>query len=317
MKPARIALVCLLVAAAAPATVSAQPSARDREAAADAYDRGTAAYLADDFEHAAQWFETAHRLAPAAAALVQAVRSHQRAGNATRAATLALRLEELYPDDPAAARTAAAALESAGDLVRVDVECDEECSLEVGGAIVGARSFFITPGEAHEVVASFETGNRTETVEGAAGETRSLRFEAPEAAAPDPSTTDLGPATPGDEEPGGGGVPLGVTIASIGVTAALGGVLIWSGVDTLDGVPAYEAAPTAEGLADGRAREERTNWLIAGTSVAAALSAALLIFTDFGGEDEPSTEPAEGEVSAEALLGIQPGGVVAGLRGRY
>lgn len=317
MSPTRSVFLCLVVAAVvAPAVSHAQVSARDRESAAQAYDRGTAAYLAEDYERAAQWFETANRLAPAPAALVQAVRSHSRAGNATRAATLALQLQALYADDQAASRTAASALSRAGTFLRVDVDCDRECTIEAGGAIMGHTSFFLTPGEDHEIVASFGSGSRRETVSGAAGQTLSLQFEAPEEQQPDPVATEGPTPTVETSDSGGGGVPLGVTIASFVVTAGLGGVLIWSGVDTLDGVPAYEADPTTAGLADGRSREERTNWLIAGTSVAGALTAILLIFTDWG-SDDGSADAAEAEVEVEAMLEVQPMGLLVGARGSF
>jgi len=317
--------VCLLLAVGTAAsvwspaiTVAAQEiSARDRQSAAEAYDRGTSAYLSEDFARAAQWFETAHRLAPAAAALVQAVRSHERAGNALRAASLALQLEALYPDDRAARRAARSALEGAEGYLRVEVECDG-CTLEVDGAIVSYPRFFVEAGAEHAVVASFESGNRREVVSGEAGETRSLRFDAPPP--PDAPTTDEPAATAVDAEPaqtatpqasGGGGVPVAVTVTAMILTAGLGGVLIWSGVDALDGVPAYEANPTVEGLADGRAREERTNWLIAGTAVAGAATVVLMLLTDWGGGGGEATE-----AEVEPTVAFSPEGVMLGLRGR-
>ena len=73
-----------------------------RQAAAEAYDQGTAAYLAGDYAKAAEWFETANRLSPAAPALIQAARAHSKPANLPRAATLALRLTHEYPNEPAA-----------------------------------------------------------------------------------------------------------------------------------------------------------------------------------------------------------------------
>lgn len=313
--------LCLgLVAAAAlvtPLDAAAQPSARDRASAARAYDRGTAAFLAEDFGAAARWFETAHRLAPAAAALVQAVRSHLRAGNDLRAATLALSLQDLYPDNEAAQRTANEALQDAGTYVRVEVDCDD-CALEVDGALVGRDSFFVEPGSSHTVVAAFDEGNRTQDVSGEAGQTVQLSFERPDGqiASGDGGSSsvpsgDGGEPTVDEGEGGGDGVPLAVSIVALVITAGLGGVTIWSGIDTLDGVPAYEENPTVEGLEDGRSREARTNWLIAGTSVAAAATLVLFLFTDYGagGDDE--------EPSVEALLDIQADRGVVGLRGRF
>jgi hypothetical protein len=289
-------------------------SARDRQSAAEAYDRGTAAYLSRDYERAAQWFETAHRLAPAPAALIQAVRAHERAGSALRTASLGLQLQALYPEDAGAQRAAERALRNARRFVRVDVECTE-CTVQVDGSVVDHTSFFVAPGEPHVVEAAFPTGARTETVEGAAGTQHALRFDAPPPPEVVPEPVEVTPPDPIVVEPpvtsgGGGGVPLAVTITSLVIAAGLGGVLVWSGVDTLDGVPAYEMMPTPEGLADGRSREERTNWLIAGTSAAAALTLVLAIFTDWGGG-----EASEARVE-RALIGIDRDGVVLGVGGR-
>lgn len=316
--------VCLTVALVWLAAASAHGqdvSAQDQRAAAEAYDRGTAAYIAREYDRAAHWFETAHRLAPAAAALVQAVRSHERGDNDLRAATLALRLEALYPDDRAARRTARRALRGSERWLRVAIEC-EACSVQLDGALLEHPEVFVEPDAEHRVVASFETGDRSETFQGPAGETRTLTFEAPPPPEPEP-VADLAPGAtddpasdPTDAAPaagGGGGVPVWVTITGLVVTAGLGGVLIWSGVDTLDGVPAYEANPTEAGLADGRSREERTNWLIGGTALAGATTLVLMIFTDWSGGG--GAEPADDEV--QVLFDIQGDGVRAGLTGRF
>nr|MDQ3036002.1 hypothetical protein [Myxococcota bacterium] len=76
-------------AADAPPIPAAEPTAQERQAAADAFDRGTRAFLARDYPRAGQWFETAYRMAPAAVALIGAVRAYERGGNVQRAATLA------------------------------------------------------------------------------------------------------------------------------------------------------------------------------------------------------------------------------------
>jgi hypothetical protein len=311
----------VLLAPTPPSARAQDVSARERQSAAEAYDRGTAAYLSRDYESAAHWFETAHRLAPAAAALVQAVRAYERAGNDLRAATLGLRLEALYPDDRAAERTARRALRDASRIFRVDVEC-EGCTVQLDGAVMEHPSFFVEPDTDHAVEAAFDTGSRRETVRGAAGEQRTLRFEAPPPPPPEviaqedetdePSSVVRAPDAETPVASSSNVVPLGVTIAAIVATAALGGVLIWSGVDTLDGVPAYEANPTPEALADGQSREARTNWLIAGTSVLAATTLVLMIFTDWASGGAP---PTEQQISFGVSLDASGG--MAGLRGRF
>ncbi len=103
---------------------------RERQAAAEAFDRGTTAYLAEDFGTAARWFEMANNLAPAAPALLQAIRAYQRAGNDLRAATLALRLVERFPDAGTSVDQAQHALDEVrGRFFLVEVACDEECAV--------------------------------------------------------------------------------------------------------------------------------------------------------------------------------------------
>lgn len=304
------ALACLLVATlvqpAPCAAQAAEPTAEERQAAADAYDRGTRAYLAEDFARAAQWFETAHRMAPASAALVQAVRSYERAGETRRAATLALRLAALYPDDAGAAQQAERTLASASEFVLVNVVCETSCSVELDGTLMEHPSFYVDPSSAHEVRATFETGPVTQSFDaGDAGSTRSLDFSAPEAQVvvdepPPPETT---------PSEGSGGLSPAVAITGLVLTAGAGGVLIWSGVDALDGVPAYEAMPTDERLAEGQTRELRTNILIGVTAGLGAATVILMVFTDWDGDGESSATDDD-EPVAVSVVPTQGGGAL-------
>jgi hypothetical protein len=319
----------------------AEPTAQQRAAAAEAYDRGTAAYLARDYESAARWFETAQRMAPAAPALMQAARAHDRAGNALRAATLALRLQQQYPNDRQAARVATE-LVTAGQrqYVRVDVRC-EGCTVDLDGTLQEWPSFFVEPGREHVVIAHFETGDVQETVSGAAGERRELRFEAPpRVEAPDDGgsvgpngwpaqafrrrgAAGAGPAGDGDagaargrgdgegagegrRDGGGGGLPPAVFLVSAGATVVAGGLLLWSGLDTLAGVADYEAMPTQEALDAGQAKELRTNILIGVTGAFGAATVAFLLLTNWGGDEAPPARAAVVPVEGGAV------GVVGG-----
>lgn len=287
-------------------------SAADRRAAAEAYDRGSAAYLERQWGQAARYFEMADRLAPSPAALVQAVRAHQRAGNDIEAANLALRLEARHPDERAASRTAASVLREAEQrFVRVDVQCDG-CSLQIDRAVIDQTSFFVEPRVTHTLTASFETGDVQQTVEGTAGSRQELSFEAPPAPAPSTEPA-AGPTPPPDTAPpasdGGGGLSPVWVVAGGVVTLGLAGALTWSGLDALDGVDGYEADPTQERLEEGQAKERRTNVLIGATAGAAAVTLLLAALTDWGGSGE--TDP-----TIQASAGVVPGGVIAVLGGR-
>jgi len=294
---------------ATPPSSSGQPTAADRQAAGQSYDRATAAYLARDYPRAATLFETAYRLAPASAPLLQAVRAHERAGNALRAATLALRLQAFYGGDEAARRQAETTLAAtSSQFVRIDVTCASACTMELDGQLQEHSSFFASPGAPHTVRASFETGSVERAVTGTAGSTEAVAFEAPPPAIV--VATGDGAGTQGGvgggegageastTTSGGGGLsPIGFGIA-LALTAGAGGTLIWSGVDTLDGVSAYNAAPTVEGLRDGQSRELRTNILIGVTGALAITTVVLAVLTDWDGEgSSESAAPVQASVA--------------------
>jgi hypothetical protein len=255
------------------------PTAAERHAAAEAYDRATSAWLAEQYERAAQLFETAHRLAPSSAALVQATRAHVRAGNDLRAATLALRLLARYPDAPHAERVASEVLDDAEQrFTKVRVTCDG-CTVDLDGTLQAHPEFFVAPGTTHRVTASFPSGDRTRQVEGDPGEQLLLAFDPP----PTAPAVRGGPVSP--ELGRGQGLrvlPRWAGVAALASTAVLGGVTLWSGVDTLAGVDDYEAMPTRERLDEGQRKERRTNWLIGSTAAAGAVSVVLAaFFTDW------------------------------------
>jgi len=291
--------------------------ARQRQAAAEAYDQGTAAYVARDYEKAAQWFETANRLSPAAPALIQSTRSHYKAGNSPRAATLALQLTMTYASEPTALEVGETLLnELASSLLRVDVEC-EGCSLDVDGTLQEFKSFYLPPQTAHTVTASFEHGERTSEVSGAAGESKTLTFTAPPRA---PDVVD--PPDTGDDDDDGRAIlgddgqprdaarkplPPIVTFIGAGVTGALLIGSIISTVDVFSRADEYETAadeanaacsaerpdcPTLYNranklLVDGEPKEMRTTILWVATGVVGAATAIIAItLTDWAGSDD-------------------------------
>jgi hypothetical protein len=322
---ARAAAVALALVAALPASVLSQasePTAADRQAAGQAYDRATAAYLAHDYARAATLFETAYRLAPASASLLQAVRAHERAGNGLRAATLALRLQAFYGSDAAAARQADTTLAAtSAQFLRIDVTCNGTCTLELDGVLQEHTSFFAAPGAEHTVRATFDTGPTERGVNGAAGATEAVSFDAPAAAlATGGDETNGEPEHDGGTDTGsspsngsGAGLSPIAFVIAVGATAVAGGVLTWSGIDALDGVPAYRDMPTMERLRDGQSRELRTNILIGVTGALALTSLILAIFTDWDGEPESADE----STSPQVALFVSPDAAMLMLGGRF
>lgn len=315
----------------------AQPDsddAEDRQAAAEAYDRGTAAYLRGEYQEAGQWFETANRMSPAAPALMQAVRAHRNAGNEARAATLALRLSERYGDEEAVAEYAQGVLSELADkFVRIDVTC-EGCRLDLDGTLQEFHSFYLEPDSNHTLEAHFETGRRSTEIYGVAGESQSIEFEAP------PPPVAPRPTSPGiDDTPGSGEPPIDrerkpleplYTYVGAGVTGVLllGSVL--STIDMNSGVSDFEDAAMDATLAcdadapncdelfndaqdkldEGESKETRSTVLWVATGVAAVGTAVIALFL---------TEWSPDEGGDDVAFGVAPtrGGVLAEVEGRF
>ncbi len=301
------ALACLCALALWSCPASAQEEAAggvgtvpSTAAAAEAYDRGSAFYLNGDFARAAEWFETAYRLAPAPPALMQALRAQVRAGQRLRAANLALRLGGLHGDNPEARALADEVIaETAAEFVRLDVDC-AECQLEIEERIWSYPAAFLAPATDHHVIVSRGDDRERHTVSGEAGQ-RIVLGAPPPSPAPTPVEPPSEPSVepvvegPPAEPPSVGvprpepsaGIPAWLFGVSAGLTVASGAVLLWSGLDTLAGVDDFNRMPTRPAFEAGEAREARTNVLIGTTVGLGVLSVVLAILTDWGGGTEP------------------------------
>lgn len=277
-----------------------ETSLQERNAAAEAYDKATAAYLATDYAEAAKWFETANRLAHAKAALAGAIRSHDRAGNKQRAASLALQLESEAEFGPLL-------VWGRSTLGWVRVTCDSKCSIEVDGTLEDLRTFFVTPGS-HAVVAGFDTGEQDETFEIEAGASKELTFIAPEYIPEEWKTVMV-------EE----GLPNWLGFSMVGLSAVTTGFFVWSLLDTLDSSSTYQKDPTTLRLNDGRDREMRS-WILLGASVAMIASTTLLAFhVDWDGPEEQRVRVSSfGNVRRLQMnVGLQDNGLSLNLGGRF
>ena len=303
--------------------VASAQDAQQRQGAADAYDRGSAAFLAEDYAAAGRWFETANRLAPAAPALLQAIRAHSRAGDDVRAGTLALRLMDTYEGE-AAVEARGLVRELSPSLLRVDVVCSE-CAVQVDGSVALHDSFFVSPDEDHNVVLGFSTGDVERTVTGAAGERLPVTASAP-IAMPNQRIEDDGNgsgnafergSSSAEAEASGGGVSPALFVTSLVLTLGSAAALAWSGIDTKNDAAVYERVVREENLvrarellAAGQKEELRTNILIGVTSGLAVLTIVFAIVTDWeGDEDEDPTSvtlrPTLGGGVNHGSLGLQ------------
>jgi len=300
--------------------------------AADEFEAGRRAFRARDFESAALHFENADRLVPNPDTLRSAIRARRDAKQNDRAATLAAVALSRYPDD-AKLRGYAQKLISSVEkqLHKVEVHCTPECSVALNNRItpysrVEEATLYVSPGQ-HSVVAGW-SANRTEMREvvATAGTTTVLDLVAPEE--PEPVVAEASeekPEPPAEPvrvviEPARGGLPPAVFWAGAGLTVALGGVSIWSGLDTQSnpGPDRVRSECAGRGTScaayqDGLSRQRRTNALLIATGVTGVATAVVGLFaTDWG---SGSKDAEVGRVIAPTVaLGD---GVSVGAAGRF
>lgn len=294
--------VALLVCSVPTVLAEGEPSAQQKRAAAEAYDRGTSAWLAGQYEQAARWFETAHRLAPSAPALLQALRAYVQANQPLRAANTAIRLQASYSEDARAQKESQDALRDAERrYTLIEVSC-AACSIGVDGAVEEHLTFFVEPEVEHEIVAEFETGSKQETVKGSAGQRIELEFEPPPAPPAVASSADadgrsltLAGSTGSSRDERWKLSPVVPIVLGV-LTAGAAGVFTWSALDTMSENREWKRNPTREGYEEGRDLERRTNLLLGAAAGLGALTIAATLLATVGvaksGEREPSSVQA-------------------------
>jgi hypothetical protein len=331
------AFSCALVALAFGCVLTSSPWARaqDVSSAANAFARGQKAEIAGDNEGAAELYELADSIAPAPEALRSALKARKAAGQLATAAVHAEALLERYPDDKKSADFAKATIEEAlKRFARYHVRCvPTECNLVVDGAAVSTEDkpvhvIYLDPGN-HELRATFGTRQTdAKATEGVLGETQSLTFEAPpEKKAPAPAESSAAPGSagavmspPADLGASSRGLPPWVFVTSAVVTAGIGGVAIWSGLDVLDAHESYDGKETRRAYNDGKDKEKRTNWLIGGTAVAGAATIVIAAFTNWKGErhatgSQGAARSAKVSLRPNASLGVHAAAL--GLEGSF
>ncbi len=284
--------------------------------AAEEFDLGVASFKAKQFEEAAQHFEAADEAVPGIKSLRLAIRARTEAGNGWRAATLAAQAMDRYPNDADTTKLAKETIDLYASLLhKVKVSCASPCVIAVGSrAVHGAATtrwvVYVEPGKT-SLAASFfgNTSAKPRSFEAAAGGSSDFRFEPPEpsktvvppagtssAVAPTASGSS-GDAPPLTESSKSKGIHPAFFGVGLGLTAAAGGVLAWSGVDTLQnpGQEAVRKECAGKGTDCalyklGLENQLRTNILIGATAGMGAVTVLLAIFTRWsGGKEAPKT----------------------------
>ena len=325
---------------------ASDPTPAQVRTAAEAFDRGREAYKSEEYVEAAEQFESADANAPSAAALELAIRARDKAGQLDRAATLAALALVRHPDDANIQKVAPGIVQKAkSELFELDIKCDDPCDVTVAGKIAPGRrstdrTVFVGPGK-YAVRAGW-SGDRSlsKQVEASKGASGSLDFQAPAEAAPASPDGNAGTPPPAstdktaDEgvQPKSGALPPAVFLVGVGLTAVLGGITIWSGLDTQNNPGPNKVRAECMMMASdcnslyqqGVDKQHRTNILIgatAGVGVASAVIGAF--FTDWGSKKK--SEPAPDAAEAAKLhkgFSVEPwvaigGGASVGALGRF
>ncbi len=325
----------LLVVAAAPAFAEKTPDAAQIRQAAEQFDAGVIAYKQRDFEGAASRFEAADAAVPGPKSLRQAIRARLEAGHGARAATLAAQAIERYPGDEPTIKLAKETIAKVEPTVqKLNISCASPCVLALGTRSVPGESntrwtVYVDPGKT-AIGASFFGGSSSAPQEltATAGKSSDFRFEPEERKATPkptivpipgsdkaPAVVDAPPETPsGDVVPKkSSGIHPAAFIAAGVATLGLGGVTVWSGLDTKNnpGVDAVKAQCAGQGetcpaYQEGRKKQTRTNIFIGATAGVGAITVVLAILTNWRGNKKapgPTAEPTASITDHGAVLG--------------
>ena len=280
------------------------------QAASAAFAEAQRAQLRGDFPRAAELFEIADQAAPSPAALRSAIRNREAAGQDVRAATLSLRAIARYGEDRETRKFAEQTVERlSSHLMRVRVTCDQPCSLSVDGGTVAAGSALVTEffvGDGPHMLEARWPGRESasRSIEANLGQSTTIDLVAGarrESAVTPPPTTTAPPGTLapqpqplatdapqprefGPEDRPSRGLSPAFFWAGTGLTLVAGGLLTWSGLDTLRARDDYEKAPTRKDYDHGVSLQRRTNILAGATAALGVITISVGAFaTNWGG----------------------------------
>lgn len=294
--------------------IAKNPTPQQIKTAAEEFDRGIRAAQAGNFDEAGSHFEAADREAPSPDALRAAIRARRDAQQGARASTLAGQALTRYPKDTDLIEFAKATLSQfTGKLHKVAITCKPECLLVVDNKLIPAEAaaettLYLDPGN-HSISAGWNEKNQTKELTALAGGSSSLSFSPPKEDSPKPLPISPSASAPTPNPPAStskqeispeqlpkGGLSPAFTYAGIGLTVVLGGITVWSGLDTQSNPGPNKVKEKCVGLGenckeykDGLAKQQRTNVLLAATGGTAVLTGLIAaIWTNWGGSDTTS-----------------------------
>ncbi len=288
---------------------------KTRARAAERFRAGERAFRRHDYAAAADAFDEAYRIAPHPAALFNAAQAYEKAGELARAANLCAKyLDKASKHDSRRPKANKLLADLVPKLGRIQIDPGGGDDVQIDATPVELDVTYVNPGD-HVIAATFGDKPVERHVSVVAGSLERVLLAPPadKPAAPvEPATA---PPADSDVEQDAGtrhahGLAPGFFFAGAAATVVLGGISVWSGLDTNSARSDYDQHPTQQGLDDGLAKEHRTNILLGATAVVGVATAVVGLFaTDW----KPS--PEAHAVRRGFDVGVAPGSVV--VTGRF
>ncbi len=255
-------------------------SAADPNSRAEAgkeFRRGEAAFKSGAYADAADAFERAYAIAPNPAALFNAAEARAKAGQLARAARLYVRVLADKGTAPRDRRDATQRMtELSAKLARIAVVATGGESVTIDGEAAAPDDTYADPGD-HVVGAVFPSGPVTRKINAPAGVRTPGGDRAGHRGGAGP-TAPVSLLRPWSSSPRRSrSRPRGSSVGA-GVSVALGGATVASGLDANAARAAYDKAPSKAGLEAGYGKVTRTNVLLVSAIVAGVTTGALGIF---------------------------------------
>jgi hypothetical protein len=283
-----MALVCWSVLSSVSALALGDVTAAERHRAAELYDRAVALYESAKYAQAARAFYEADQIAPSSDALSSAIAAARLAHDNLLVARAAQRAVAREDRDPKLASDARAALsEAEAHLARVDLACSPApCSLSIESNEVAAGRHYLLPGT-RVLSASFGNEQVEQHASLAAGSLYTITLTPPPRPALTPAPTAASVSTPTRDAASSKPLPTWTFYAGAGLSLALAGVTVWSGVDALNDVDHYDGTRLVDDRDTAQSSVRRTDLLLAGTLLMSGLTTyAALVWVDFGGREQ-------------------------------
>jgi len=296
-------LVCAVAASVSP-ELQAAPQATTKAdqvkaEAKKAFQAGVAAFKKKQYEAAAEHFERALELAPHPMALWNAAEAREKAGEIVRAANHYARYLSMATEkekDRAEALLRLDKLEKLLGVIEIFGPDASEVTVD-GQRVVDLAKVYVLPGS-HQVTGIVDGKQLSRRVSVKAGSAAKVRL-APELEKPKEQVAAPidKPAEKASDKPG-----PAIFWVGAGVTAVLGGVTLWSGLDTSSKRSDFDAHPTAQLYDDGLAAQHRTNYLLGATAAAGIATAVIGAFV------------VQWTAPQEPKVGLTPGGASFSMR---